>query len=285
METSQKDLCAKNTTPKEPQGGSKAIVHENADLSLSKQDLFSVYTNDTEMTRDHHRIFNSTTFVLSQNRWHCNARLCPITVVLFDDQLKKKIPSDPAFYQNNNQPKEIYSTRLGVKYEVMIKKYNGFRGKKNPYLKSVMEPTTTYSKTGVRAERLYYKEYKNLEFDIIRSHQQITRWSHLTKSIFKHERHGGFTKPYILGGLMCCINKPYGITQDPETNNYMIVFNDICEKCSKVCNSIHFQRNFESWTSGNVILYSPVMVVLRMRLYTTSAVFADLPIKGFVGTK
>ncbi|GET51433.1 hypothetical protein GLOIN_2v1867102 [Rhizophagus irregularis DAOM 181602=DAOM 197198] len=26
METSQKDLCAKNTTPKEPQGGSKAIV-------------------------------------------------------------------------------------------------------------------------------------------------------------------------------------------------------------------------------------------------------------------
>ncbi|PKY55530.1 hypothetical protein RhiirA4_475060 [Rhizophagus irregularis] len=227
METSQKDLCAKNTTPKEPQGGSKAI------------------------------------------------------------------------------PKEIYSTRLGVKYEVMIKKYNEFRGKKNPYLKSVMEPTTTYSKTGVRAERLYYKEYKNLEFDIIRSHQQITRWNHLTKSTFKHERHdGGFTKPYILGGLI------------------------------KVCNSIHFQRNFESWTSGNVILYSPgmvttplnptaampiilvntasfirrenkseirisiffyimanlhllnvVMVVLRMRLYTTSAVFADLPIKEFVGTK
>ncbi|GBC11196.2 kinase-like domain-containing protein [Rhizophagus irregularis DAOM 181602=DAOM 197198] len=47
------------------------------------------------------------------------------------------------------------------------------------------------------------------------------------------------------------INGPYGITQDPETNNYMIVFNEICEKCSKVCNSIHFQRNFESWTSGN----------------------------------
>lgn len=86
----------------------------------------------------------------------------------------------------------------------MIKKYNEFRGKKNPYLKSVMEPTTTYSKTGVRVERLYYKEYKNLEFDIIRSHQQI-RWNHLTKSTFKHERHGGFTKPYILGGLMCCV--------------------------------------------------------------------------------
>ena len=43
----------------------------------------------------------------------------------------------------------------------------------------------------------------------------------------------------------------YGITQDPETKNYMIVLNDICEKCNKVCNSIHFQQNFKNWTSGN----------------------------------
>uniref|UniRef100_U9TC62 Uncharacterized protein n=1 Tax=Rhizophagus irregularis (strain DAOM 181602 / DAOM 197198 / MUCL 43194) TaxID=747089 RepID=U9TC62_RHIID len=43
----------------------------------------------------------------------------------------------------------------------------------------------------------------------------------------------------------------YGITQDPETKNYMIVLNDICEKCNKVCNSIHFQQNFRNWTSGN----------------------------------
>ncbi|PKK73676.1 hypothetical protein RhiirC2_775718 [Rhizophagus irregularis] len=46
-------------------------------------------------------------------------------------------------------------------------------------------------------------------------------------------------------------HKVYGITQDPETKNYMVVLNDICEKCNKVCNSIHFQRNFKNWTSGN----------------------------------
>jgi hypothetical protein len=27
--------------------------------------------------------------------------------------------------------------------------------------------------------------------------------------------------------------------------------NDICEKCNCVCNSIHFQRNFNNWTSSN----------------------------------
>jgi hypothetical protein len=31
----------------------------------------------------------------------------------------------------------------------------------------------------------------------------------------------------------------------------MVVLNDICEKCSDVCNLIYFQRNFEIWTSGN----------------------------------
>uniref|UniRef100_U9SQ37 Uncharacterized protein n=1 Tax=Rhizophagus irregularis (strain DAOM 181602 / DAOM 197198 / MUCL 43194) TaxID=747089 RepID=U9SQ37_RHIID len=44
----------------------------------------------------------------------------------------------------------------------------------------------------------------------------------------------------------------YGITQDPETKKYMVVLNDICEKCDEVCNSIHFQQDFKYWTSGNV---------------------------------
>ncbi|CAB5380331.1 unnamed protein product [Rhizophagus irregularis] len=163
----------------------------------------------------------------------------------------------------------------------MFKKYNEFRGKKNPYLKSVMEPTTTYSKTGVRAERLYYKEYKNLEFDIIRSHQQITRWSHLTKSTFKHERHGGFTKPYILGGLMCCVW--YTTPLNPTAAMPIILVNTASfirrENKSEIRISIFF------YIMANLHLLNVVMVVLRMRLYTTSTVFADLPIKGFVGTK
>ncbi|RGB42348.1 hypothetical protein C1646_810080 [Rhizophagus diaphanus] len=43
----------------------------------------------------------------------------------------------------------------------------------------------------------------------------------------------------------------YGITQDPQTKNYMMVLNEKCKKCNNVCYAIYFQRNFESWTSGN----------------------------------
>jgi hypothetical protein len=31
----------------------------------------------------------------------------------------------------------------------------------------------------------------------------------------------------------------------------MIVFNYKCKKCNYACNAIHFQKNFENWTSGN----------------------------------
>ncbi|PKB91847.1 hypothetical protein RhiirA5_447300, partial [Rhizophagus irregularis] len=43
----------------------------------------------------------------------------------------------------------------------------------------------------------------------------------------------------------------FGITLDPETKNYMMVLNDKCKKCNKICNSIRFQQKFSDWTSGN----------------------------------
>uniref|UniRef100_U9U6P8 Uncharacterized protein n=1 Tax=Rhizophagus irregularis (strain DAOM 181602 / DAOM 197198 / MUCL 43194) TaxID=747089 RepID=U9U6P8_RHIID len=42
-----------------------------------------------------------------------------------------------------------------------------------------------------------------------------------------------------------------GITQNPDTKNYIIVQKDICEECGYICNAIHFQQNFKNWTSGN----------------------------------
>ncbi|GBB88559.1 hypothetical protein RclHR1_01510010 [Rhizophagus clarus] len=47
------------------------------------------------------------------------------------------------------------------------------------------------------------------------------------------------------------INRLYGITQDPQTKHYMTVLSDICKKCNFACNAIHFQQNFENWTSSN----------------------------------
>ncbi|PKB93469.1 hypothetical protein RhiirA5_441204, partial [Rhizophagus irregularis] len=47
------------------------------------------------------------------------------------------------------------------------------------------------------------------------------------------------------------INKSNGITQNPETKNYMMVLNDECKKCKYTCNAIRFQQNFKDWTSDN----------------------------------
>ncbi|CAB4443804.1 unnamed protein product [Rhizophagus irregularis] len=45
--------------------------------------------------------------------------------------------------------------------------------------------------------------------------------------------------------------EPYGITQDPETKNYIMILNNKCKKCNSICNAIHFQHKFIDWTSGN----------------------------------
>uniref|UniRef100_U9UR58 Uncharacterized protein n=1 Tax=Rhizophagus irregularis (strain DAOM 181602 / DAOM 197198 / MUCL 43194) TaxID=747089 RepID=U9UR58_RHIID len=47
------------------------------------------------------------------------------------------------------------------------------------------------------------------------------------------------------------ITTVYGITQNPETKNYIIVLDSKCKKCNNICYSIHFQQNFNNWTSGN----------------------------------
>ncbi|GBB99045.1 hypothetical protein RclHR1_00340036 [Rhizophagus clarus] len=37
----------------------------------------------------------------------------------------------------------------------------------------------------------------------------------------------------------------YGITQNPETKNYIMVLNGICVKCNNICNAIRFEQNFK----------------------------------------
>ncbi|PKB93662.1 hypothetical protein RhiirA5_507890 [Rhizophagus irregularis] len=47
------------------------------------------------------------------------------------------------------------------------------------------------------------------------------------------------------------INIPFGITQDPETKDYIMVLNYNCKKCNSICNTIYFQYKFIDWTSGS----------------------------------
>lgn len=43
----------------------------------------------TNYQNDHEYCDQPAAFVLSQNRWKCHEHLCPITVVLFNEQLEK----------------------------------------------------------------------------------------------------------------------------------------------------------------------------------------------------
>ncbi|CAB4435017.1 unnamed protein product [Rhizophagus irregularis] len=266
-------------------------LDQNADLLLTKKNSFNIYTNDIDMTNDHHRIFNSTskkvnvnfligtyltfifainrqfspdivkkyfkrlrqllleklvaiknrisqpsknrttkTFirfssgahviylgfyfrcdlnctqpaavVLSQNRWKCHKHLGTILGTPLEKQKRNyNIPGNPMFRASNasqNQWKEIHSTRLGITYDVIVRRYNEWRGKRDDYLRNVMEPTTTKTKKGVETTRSFYKEYRGLQFDDNRTQSQLNRWNRLVNSIVNSERYLYRPKPFLI---------------------------------------------------------------------------------------
>ncbi|PKY58348.1 hypothetical protein RhiirA4_480191 [Rhizophagus irregularis] len=256
-------------------------LDREADLLLTKKSFFNIYTNDIDMTNDHHRIFNSSSkkinlnylivaiknrlssestknrqtktfirfsagthviflgfylpcgknynfnvgsycnqpaaFVLSQNRWKCHKHLdlrdLDMLNIQTDSKIYKNISVSHAIlnkvHSNHNNEKEVHSTCLGVKYDVTIRRYNEWRGKTNPHLKKIMEPIKGHTKKGIPSNKTYYKEYKNLKFDIVRTPQQIKRWNRLTNSIVKTE-----TKTYG--------DKPFLIKEDNNRGQYMV---------------------------------------------------------------
>ncbi|GBC41354.1 hypothetical protein GLOIN_2v1771106 [Rhizophagus irregularis DAOM 181602=DAOM 197198] len=98
-------------------------------------------------------------FVLSRNRWKCHTHLLNIENVNLNIQTNSKFPSNPAL-------------NYGANHHFIKERY----------------PTL----------RPFYKEYRNLEFDIVRSPQQIKRWNHLKQSIINSERRIHYNKPYLL---------------------------------------------------------------------------------------
>ncbi|UZO14632.1 uncharacterized protein OCT59_006085 [Rhizophagus irregularis] len=133
-------------------------------------------------------------FVLPNNQWQCNKHFTPIP------ELRKKTTHRKGKDHNTvnfNPWKEVHSTRLGLKYNVIVKRYNKWKGKNNSDLKEVMEPITTNRK-GKSTTRPFYKEYKDLEFYDNRTPQQVKRWNRLKESTIKHEKHLSHCKPFLL---------------------------------------------------------------------------------------
>ncbi|CAB5389096.1 unnamed protein product [Rhizophagus irregularis] len=142
--------------------------------------------------------------VLSHNRRKCNNHLPSFIIHGNKGRRTGILPQNPSFYVHNhsyiphNHAKEVHSTRLGISYDIITRRYNEWRGKHDFYLQNVMEPTSTKTKKGVVTSRMYYKEYHNFALDANRTQQQIKRWNHLKFSIFKLERSLGQVKPFLI---------------------------------------------------------------------------------------
>ncbi|CAB5349337.1 unnamed protein product [Rhizophagus irregularis] len=94
-------------------------------------------------------------FVLSRNRWKCHTHLLRIENVNLNIQTNSTFPSNPALYKcltDNPRAKKVHSIRLGVKYEVVVKRYRPYKGNNNQNLKEIMEPTITLSKKDAHLE-------------------------------------------------------------------------------------------------------------------------------------
>ncbi|GBC02619.1 hypothetical protein RclHR1_04710007 [Rhizophagus clarus] len=135
------------------------------------------------------------TSVMSNKRWRCGEHYNEINVChpsghhvprdakYYADELKHRAKKKKG---NPREVKHIYSNRLGISYDVVIKMYKDIPGRQRRKL-----PDSPKWK--------YFKEYKRLQFDILRSPQQIQRFNRLSTLVLSHNANAKYKRPFILG--------------------------------------------------------------------------------------
>jgi hypothetical protein len=98
-------------------------------------------------------------YVMSLNRWRCSKH----HYVMKHAHGHEHVPKNHSFYEQQlrnqlHRKKKIHNQRLGVSYDCTILR--------------TQNPSNRYK---------YYKLYKTLKFDIVRSKQQIERWNRITR--------------------------------------------------------------------------------------------------------
>ncbi|GET02734.1 hypothetical protein GLOIN_2v1779171 [Rhizophagus clarus] len=135
--------------------------------------------------------------VMSNKRWRCGEHYNKINAC---HNSALHIPRDAKYYADElerrakkkkrspREAKHIHSNRLGISYDVVIKKYKDIPARQRNKL-----PDATKWK--------YFKEYKRLQFDIVRSPQQIKRFNRLSTLVLSQNANAKYKKPFILGAL------------------------------------------------------------------------------------
>ncbi|EXX52058.1 hypothetical protein GLOIN_2v1779171 [Rhizophagus irregularis DAOM 181602=DAOM 197198] len=137
--------------------------------------------------------FHPPAFVQSNNRWRCGTHLKHIRQV---SHTTTRHPVEPRFYaeqfgltvnrhnKNKRHHKAIHSNRLGISYIVQFKRYRS--------------DELTLPSVHNKMVRPYYKQYRTLRFDAVRSPQQQARWNRLTMSTLKQNRSNRTITPHLL---------------------------------------------------------------------------------------
>ncbi|GBB89641.1 hypothetical protein RclHR1_01640003 [Rhizophagus clarus] len=133
---------------------------------------FGFYFRCTPERREHEHCKNAAHRVFSNERWRCahhskfiHTPQKSAYIVKNDPQYKKQADN----IADNQIDKRVHSTRLGISYDVTIRKFKQFDKKTQDQL---------------RGEGKYFKLYKNLQFDIKRSKEQIKRWNRVTRRVY-----------------------------------------------------------------------------------------------------
>ncbi|EXX72083.1 Ypk2p [Rhizophagus irregularis DAOM 197198w] len=82
-------------------------------------------------------------------------------------------------------------------------------------------------------------------------------------------------------------HRVYGITQDPKTKHYMVIFSKMCKKHNDMCNALYFQQNFKNWTSGNndIDEFIQITQLLSHNTYQISKALEWIPYDRFYNIK
>ncbi|GBC10265.1 hypothetical protein RclHR1_00950002 [Rhizophagus clarus] len=115
------------------------------------------------------------------------------------------VPRDKKYYADElkrraqtKEVKHVHSNRLGISYDVIIKSVRG-------------APDVFRHNMADHKRWKYFKEYRSLKFDIIRSSQQIQRFKRLSTLILKQNVDSAIKKPFLLRTMTDRDKKPVTI--------------------------------------------------------------------------
>ncbi|RGB39973.1 kinase-like domain-containing protein, partial [Rhizophagus diaphanus] len=165
------------------------------------------------------------------------------------------------------------------------------------------------SRFGTGFEWIPYKQFSNIkkinDYDFTKMYSAIWKNDfYYCKYLYKKEQIRKLKSKVVLKysqnityEIKYSSYKKYGISQDPITKEYIMIFeNKYCEKCNEIYTDIFFKwckscqindlkKNFTNWTSGNIIIDNLIREMQLKINNTDDTIFEWIPYNRFSNIK